>query len=458
MASFTASSICFSFQAAEASNGAHHRSIISKATCSYLSSCGDNSIPGLKSGQSKQEVRVCSGSELSHKKAIQCMAQQTVSPLLEFSGRADSGFTLPTLASSPTLVESGKYWSSPTVVEPESVGSPPDQTDSHGGVSVASLMEPVAEDLQILNRNLHTVVGSENPLLMAAAEQIFSAGGKRMRPALVLLVSRATAQLAGLRDLNPQHRRLAEVIEMIHTASLIHDDVLDESSVRRGKKTIHQLYGTRVAVLAGDFMFAQSSWYLASLENLEVIKLISQVIKDLASGEIKQASSLFDCDTTLQGYLDKSYYKTASLIAASTRSAAIFSGVSSEVCEKMFSYGMNLGLAFQIVDDLLDFTQSTEQLGKPAGSDLSKGNLTAPVLFALEEDQELRRIIESEFTDEGSLETAIKLVQQGRGMDKARALAKQKGDEAKSCLECLPQGALKCSLDGMVDYVLERLF
>lgn len=133
----------------------------------------------------------------------------------------------------------------------------------------------------------------------------------------------------------------------------------------------------------------------------------------MASGEIKQASSLFDCDTTLQDYLDKNYYKTASLIAASTRAAAIFSGVSSEVCDKMFGYGMNLGLAFQIVDDLLDFTQSTEQLGKPAGSDLSKGNLTAPVLFSLEDDEELRRIIDSEFMDQGSLETAIKLVQHG---------------------------------------------
>lgn len=447
MASFTASSIYFTFQAAEASHG---RPLSSKISSNYLPSCAEGSIAGLKSGLVKQE--------LAHKKGFQCMAQ--VSPLLEFSERADSSFALPSLASSPppSLVESGKYWSSSAVVEQAIAGSHPDQADVLVGVSVASLMEPVAEDLQILNRNLHTVVGSENPLLMAAAEQIFSAGGKRMRPALVLLVSRVTAQLAGLKDLTPQHRRLAEVIEMIHTASLIHDDVLDESSVRRGKETIHQMFGTRVAVLAGDFMFAQSSWYLASLENLEVIKLISQVIKDLASGEIKQASSLFDCDTTLQDYLDKSYYKTASLIAASTRAAAIFSGVSSEVCDKMFEYGMNLGLAFQIVDDLLDFTQSTEQLGKPAGSDLSKGNLTAPVLFSLEDDDELRRIIDSEFTEQGSLETAIKLVQQGRGMDKAKALARQKGDEAKSCLECLPAGLLRSSLEGMVDYVLERLF
>lgn len=452
MALFTASSICFAFQAGETSHG---RSLASKPSGSCLPSSTESTTAGLKSGLVKLEERIC---EQAHKKGFQCMAQQTVSPLLEFSERADSSFAIPSLASSSSpLVESaGNYWNSSAVAERPIVGNFPEQAGAVG-VSAASLMEPVAEDLQILNRNLHTVVGSENPLLMAAAEQIFSAGGKRMRPALVLLVSRATAQLAGFKDLNAQHRRLAEVIEMIHTASLIHDDVLDESSVRRGKETIHQLFGTRVAVLAGDFMFAQSSWYLACLENLEVIKLISQVIKDLASGEIKQASSLFDCDTTLQDYLDKTYYKTASLIAASTRAAAIFSGVTSEVCDKMFGYGMNLGLAFQIVDDMLDFTQSTEQLGKPAGSDLTKGNLTAPVLFALEEDKELRRIIESEFMDQGSLEAAINLVLQGRGMEKATALAKQKGKEAKGCLECLQEGPLRSSLEGMVDYVLERL-
>ncbi|KAK4795982.1 hypothetical protein SAY86_028308 [Trapa natans] len=144
-------------------------------------------------------------------------------------------------------------------------------------ISLANVFEVVADDLQALNQNLRSIVGADNPVLMSAAEQIFGAGGKRMRPALVFLASRATAEMMGLKELTREHRRLAEIIEMIHTASLIHDDVLDDSDMRRGKETVHQLFGTRVAVLAGDFMFAQSSWYLANLENLEVIKLISQV-------------------------------------------------------------------------------------------------------------------------------------------------------------------------------------
>ncbi|ONK68154.1 uncharacterized protein A4U43_C05F8070 [Asparagus officinalis] len=324
-------------------------------------------------------------------------------------------------------------------------------------VLVSSLIEVVSEDLKRLNKNLKSIIGEENPILVSATEQIFGAGGKRLRPALVFLVSRATAQLAGLVELTAQHRRLAEIIEMIHTASLIHDDVLDDSGIRRGKQTIHQLYGTRVAVLAGDFMFAQSSWYLANLENLQVIKLISQVIKDFASGEIKQASSLFNCDLPLEEYLLKSYYKTASLIAASTKSAAIFSGVNAGICDQMFEYGRNLGLSFQVVDDILDFTQSAEQLGKPAGSDLAKGNLTAPVIFALEKEPKLREIIDSEFSEDGSLVEAIELVHKCGGIERARELAKEKADLAIQNLQCLPISDFRSSLEGMVKYNLERI-
>ncbi|KAI3712117.1 hypothetical protein L1987_70666 [Smallanthus sonchifolius] len=342
-----------------------------------------------------------------------------------------------------------------TLLNGDAPGPPPLLSEKKE--STADLFEVVADDLLTLNKNLQSIVGAENPVLMSAAEQIFSAGGKRMRPALVFLVSRATLGLTDLEELTREHRRLAEIIEMIHTASLIHDDVLDESDMRRGQETVHQLYGTRVAVLAGDFMFAQSSWYLANLENLEVIKLISQVIKDFASGEIKQASSLFDCDVELDEYLIKSYYKTASLIAASTKGAAIFSGVDSDISEQMYQYGKNLGLSFQVVDDILDFTQSAEQLGKPAGSDLAKGNLTAPVIFALEKEPKLREIIESEFCETGSLDEAIELVMNSGGIERARILAKQKADVAVQCLHCLPQSAFRLALEGMVKFNLERI-
>lgn len=166
---------------------------------------------------------------------------------------------------------------------------------------------------------------------------------------------------------------------------------------------------------------------------------------------------MFDCDVGLDEYLLKSYYKTASLIAASTKGAAIFSDVNSDINEQMFQYGKNLGLSFQIVDDILDFTQSAAQLGKPAGSDLAKGNLTAPVLFALEKEPKLRNIIESEFYDAGSLDEAINLVKTCGGIQRAQDLAKEKADLAMQNLKCLPSSPFRAALEEIVKYNLERI-
>ena len=182
-----------------------------------------------------------------------------------------------------------------------------------------------------------------------------------------------------------------------------------------------------------------------------------QVIKDFASGEIKQASTLFDSDIKLEDYLLKSYYKTASLIAASAKSASIFSGAAPEVNDQMFDFGKNLGLSFQIVDDILDFTQSTEQLGKPAGADLAKGNLTAPVIFALKKEPRLREIIDSEFSDRGSLEEAVDYVVKCGGVDLARELALEKALLAVQSLRGLPPGEYRNCLEDLVKYILERV-
>lgn len=221
---------------------------------------------------------------------------------------------------------------------------------------------------------------------------------------------------------------------------------------------MNSLYGTRVAVLAGDFLFAQSSWFLANLDNLEVIKLISQVIADFANGEISQAASLFDTDISMEDYMDKSFYKTASLIAASARSAAVFSGCDTVMKNAMFEYGRHLGLAFQVVDDILDFTQTEEQLGKPQGQDLASGNLTAPVLFALEKSDELRDIIDGEFQEPGSMDRALEIIAEVGGIDAAFRLAREEADLALSSLEGLPDTPSKRSLQLMVDYVLDRLY
>ncbi|MEH2062140.1 MAG: solanesyl diphosphate synthase [Nostoc sp.] len=318
-----------------------------------------------------------------------------------------------------------------------------------------SLFTPVEADLRLLADNLKQLVGNRHPILFAAAEHLFGAGGKRIRPAIVLLISRATMLE---QDITPRHRRLAEITEMIHTASLVHDDVVDESDVRRGVPTVHSLFGNRIAILAGDFLFAQSSWYLANLDNLEVVKLLSEVIMDLATGEIQQGLNRFDAGISIETYIEKSYYKTASLIANSSKAAGLLSEVSRETVEHLYSYGRHFGIAFQIVDDILDFTSTTDTLGKPVGSDLKSGNLTAPVLFALTQKPSLEVLIDREFAQEGDLEQALALIQDSQGIQQARDLAAHHAKLAIEHLAVLPPSESHQALINIAEYTLSRLY
>ncbi|MBC1194696.1 solanesyl diphosphate synthase [Microcystis aeruginosa BLCCF158] len=322
-------------------------------------------------------------------------------------------------------------------------------------IPTTSLFAPVDDDLRLLTDNLKNLVGARHPILAAAAEHLFEAGGKRVRPAIVLLVSRATMLD---RDITPRHRRLAEITEMIHTASLVHDDVVDEAELRRGVPTVNSLFDNRVAVLAGDFLFAQSSWYLANLDNLEVVKLLSEVIRDFAEGEIQQGINRFDTSISLEAYLEKSYYKTASLIANSAKAAGVLSEQSAEVNHHLYNYGRNLGLAFQIVDDILDFTSPTEVLGKPSGSDLISGNITAPALFAMEENPYIEVLIEREFSQEGDIEKALDFIHSSQGIPRSKELANQYGQSALKHLDCLASSPSKEVLIELVDYVLSRIY
>jgi all-trans-nonaprenyl-diphosphate synthase len=321
--------------------------------------------------------------------------------------------------------------------------------------SATSLFSPVEADLCLLSENLIKLVGTHHPIFFEAAKHLFAAGGKRVRPAIVLLVSRATMLED---DITERHRRLAEITEMIHTASLVHDDVVDEAELRRGVPTVNSLFGNGVAVLAGDFLFAQSSWYLANLDNLEVVKLLSEVIMNFATGEIQQGMSQFDPEVTIEAYLQKSYYKTASLIANSAKAAGLLSDVSRETAEHLYGYGRHWGLAFQIVDDILDFTGSTSMLGKPALADISSGNLTAPALYALEEKPYLEELVERQFSKPGDLESAIALITDSNGIERSRALAAHHARLAVEHLADLPSSQSKQALIDMADYVLSRMY
>ena len=322
-------------------------------------------------------------------------------------------------------------------------------------ITVTELLEPVEQDLETLVSDLRNLIGAGHPILQAAAEHLFSAGGKQLRPGIVLMVSRA---LSPNSQLTARHRRLAEITEMIHTASLVHDDVVDEASTRRGISTVHSRFGPRVAVLAGDFLFAQASWHLANLDDLEVVKLLSQVIMDLADGEVKQGLYRFDTDQSFETYLEKSYCKTASLIANSARAAGVLSGCDASKLDALYRYGRQLGLAFQVVDDILDFTGSDQQLGKPAASDLASGYLTAPTFYAMEEQPELKGLITNQFKGDGDLEQALTLVRSSSAIQRTRDLAETFAREAKESIAWMDDSPCKRALLELPSFVLSRLY
>ncbi len=321
--------------------------------------------------------------------------------------------------------------------------------------TVTELLQPVELDLETLLNDLRALIGAGHPILQAAAEHLFSAGGKRLRPGIVLLLSRA---LSPDGELSSKHKRLAEITEMIHTASLVHDDVVDEAATRRGVKTVHSRFNYRVAVLAGDFLFAQASWHLANLDNLDVVKLLSRVIMDLADGEVKQGLYRYDAGQSFSNYLEKSYCKTASLIANSSQAAGVLSNQSQENLKALHHFGRQLGLAFQVVDDILDFTGSEQQLGKPAASDLASGYLTAPALFALEENPTFAGLIEREFSEKDDLEKALNLVRNSNAINRSRDLAEKFAKEASEAIKWLPDSSSSRALFELPDFVLSRLY
>nr|YP_009541849.1 prenyl transferase [Neogoniolithon spectabile]AYR06058.1 prenyl transferase [Neogoniolithon spectabile] len=291
-------------------------------------------------------------------------------------------------------------------------------------------------DLEQLNNNLRKISGPRHPILYAAAEYLFSAGGKRIRPAIILLVAKATNTKEQLYD---EHKRLAEITEIIHTASLLHDDVVDNCKTRRGLDTVNQKFNNKVAILAGDFLFAQSSWYLANLNNLSVVKIISKVITDFAEGEIEQGLRNFDPSSSLDTYMNKSFHKTASLLAYSCKAAAILSGADSKVQKHFYNYGKHLGIAFQIIDDILDLEGTEKNIGKPQGLDLKNGNLTAPTMFALDKCPELKEMIQREFTEKNDIQLATQIITRTNAIKQAKDLAKEHAQASLEYLHSYPK-------------------
>ncbi|KAI1344445.1 hexaprenyl pyrophosphate synthase [Xylariaceae sp. FL0016] len=360
----------------------------------------------------------------------------------------------------------------------------------------------VAKEMKFLTRDIRKLLGSGHPSLDRAAKYYTQAEGKHVRPLIVLLMSRATSlcpknemlpsdpretvdssitPLNILADVNPSssittfssqpestesdilpsQRRLAEITELIHTASLLHDDVVDHSLSRRGSPSANFEFGNKMAVLAGDFLLGRASVALARLRNAEVIELLATVIANLVEGEFMQLKNTarderkpIYSEEIFTYYLQKTYLKTASLISKSCRAAALLGRSDPSTVDSAYLYGKNLGLAFQLVDDMLDYTRSEKELGKPAGADLELGLATAPLLFAWKTNPELGPLVGRKFEREGDIQRARELVLASDGLAQTRALAEDYSQQAMSAISSFPESEAK---DGLIEMALKAL-
>jgi hexaprenyl-diphosphate synthase len=433
------------------------------------------------------------------------------------------------------VTEETQYWPN---LPPHIILHSPDTTTKTNDPFVL-----VHDELQLLSQSIRNdLIGTDHPVLNQAASYFFQDtdhGGKKIRPMMILLLSRALTEsvqsqhdsdstttatsllsspningsqdhildgsavstritevesdrsllllappIPGRQrcDLPQAQRRLAEISEMIHTASLFHDDVIDGSDTRRNIPTVHTVFGNKVAILAGDYLLARASICLARLRNTDVVETMSTIIEHLVRGEVMQLRGTKNTTTTsttttttttstpdyndidspnknndrLLYYLRKNFYKTASLMANSCKSTALLGNYSNEYVQASYQYGKHIGMAFQLVDDVLDFEGTLLQMGKPALSDLKAGLATAPVLFAAELYPHLETFIQRKFVQEGDIETTLQYVIQSNGMERTKNLARVHAEYAVQALSVLQPSIYRDALIHLAYKVVSR--
>lgn len=319
-------------------------------------------------------------------------------------------------------------------------------------LELADIYAPIRDDLEKVREGLRSISRIDFSWLSEQLTYVVRGGGKGIRPALTLLAGRFYHY--DLKYLLP----MAASVELMHTATLVHDDAIDKSVVRRGQPTINKMWGDEDAILLGDYLFAKAGEFVSDTESPRVIKLFSQTLATISSGEINQLLDAFKIRQTREDYFRRIARKTASLFCLATESGAILSRASEESVKQLREYGQNLGIAFQIVDDILDFTGTEEKLGKPVGSDLTQGTLTLPAMLVLERlpgDNPVRRALAHKGNQKYVAE-AIRLIKSSPIVDECYQTAADYCARARENLKGLPESDARQSLISLADYVLER--
>ncbi len=333
---------------------------------------------------------------------------------------------------------------------------------SPGREALERISRPVAEEAALLDQGFRRHLGCDLPLIQGVFSHLLEGGGKRVRPLLALLCSGLLAE-SGSRRLPPREsvQRLAAAVEYIHIASLLHDDVVDRSDLRRGKRTAHRVWGAESAILSGDYLYARAYSLLVENGELSLLAVISAATTHMAQGEVLQLLRSFSTGTTEEEYLEVIEGKTACLISACSEGAACLAETEREERAALRDYGHHLGLAFQIADDLLDYTGSPQTLGKPAGLDFSEGKVTLPVihLFAALPEPERAALREVFLRDEsrpGEFPLVLEQMKATGSLTRTQRTAEEHAARARVALSPFPPGPCRESLLFLADYVVGR--
>ena len=315
------------------------------------------------------------------------------------------------------------------------------------------IQELISEDMQCVNTLIQDRLYSEIVLVNQLSHYIIASGGKRLRPMLSLLAARACGYKGD------KHVNIAAIVEFIHTATLLHDDVVDESDMRRGKDTANNIWGNQAAVLVGDFLYSRSFEMMVDVGEMRVMEILAQTTNIIAEGEVLQLMNCNDAETTEARYLEVIYSKTAKLFEAACQLGAVLAGLPEKDEKAVAQYGVHLGTAFQLVDDILDYSASAEEMGKNVGDDLAEGKPTLPLIIALQRStgddaQLIRTAIEEGGLDK--IDDVMQIIKNTQALEYSSKIARDEARKANECLKGFPMTEYRKALESLALFSVNR--
>ena len=322
--------------------------------------------------------------------------------------------------------------------------------------TLQDVLKEYRSDMERMEHRIHESLGTDVPLIQQVSKYILGAGGKRFRPLLLLL----SARLCGYREHNAEYL-LGSVVEYIHTASLLHDDVVDDANVRRGRSSANSLWGNQASILVGDYLYSKALYHAVRIQNQRIMDVLSETTTTMSEGEVLQLTQIQNADLTEAEYFRLVECKTGVLISAACRLGAIISKAPLSQEDALTAFGKKLGLSFQITDDTLDYAADQKQLGKVLGKDLDEGKVTLPLIYLMRkanagEKDNLRNILDADTVSENDLTYTLGLMTKHGAVEEALDVAQSLSNDAKAALMAFPNSLPRRALMALADYVVQR--